>query len=1210
MGVDTKNEDFGITGPKATSASLETTSSLDESSSVSNSDKLLSPEDSSRNVNDMHEGKIYTSALKIGSIGGYVRADLHKGTYLYDTKDTMTLFHADELAGKFEKATYSNTVVEARLATETFKKGGDSAFQNPNYVQVKNSGYLILDEQRHPYSSEDTPFPPVQAANGQEEGAHLIYIPENQVPFTNFFLPPSSMDHLDAASHSYITPAEGQPVVNALFSVSTAKGLLNGLSEINSSADGTLTIIPIIALTTTHGGTVTVAADGSFIYIPPVDYYGIDTFFYQVTNGTESSAPALVTLGVTPVAVPDVFSTNTGEKLTVSAGNGVLINDGSLVTNPLQAILNTMTSHGGITLNLDGSFTYTPNTGYYGLDNFTYHVTDTNNVVSSAPITVTLAINPVATPDIFSTNTGGKLAVSGGAGVLANDGSLVTNPLLAILNTTTTHGSLTLNQDGSFTYTPNAGYYGLDSFTYHVVDTNGVVDSDVIGVSLEIDPVAVADTYQTNVSTVLTVSAAAGVLVNDGSLVTNPLLTTLNTTTTHGSLTLNLDGSFTYTPNAGYYGLDSFTYHVVDTNGVVDSDVIGVSLEIDPVAVADTYQTNVSTVLTVSAAAGVLVNDGSLVTNPLLTTLNTTTTHGSLTLNLDGSFTYTPNAGYYGLDSFTYHVVDTNGVVDSDVIGVSLEIDPVAVADTYQTNVSTVLTVLTGAGVLANDGSLVTNPLLTTLNTTTTHGSLTLNLDGSFTYTPNAGYYGLDSFTYHVVDTNGVVDSDVIGVSLEIDPIAVADTYQTNAGAVLTVSAGSGVLANDGSLVTNPLLAILNTATTYGSLILNQDGSFTYTPNAGYYGTDSFSYEVVDANNIVSSATAVTVMLTINPPLIPIDDAYTITRNSNSANNLNVDAAHGVLANDENIPSSNLAYLIDDVSGGKLAFFSDGSFSYVAQNFVGTTTFTYHVQLSDGSFSNAATVTITVEENPGDKNTSSSLSSLSSSSPIEDSSTFLNSDSSLTTIDQNQPILTTTQIQDPLIQNTQLLGLDSQLKSISSTDILTLQGLPPGTKLFAPNSDPGSEPNDTGTAGNYEIGAVDQNSSITLLGSQIKGATFGSLEALGIAPLSVTIDHNNHSQTFSFSLNLQNGHLDVSQDFRFESFQGSTHQPSHFVTTSNSLFVNHDLTTVSQNLSDSHGSIGQPVSHGPNHTILNHSEPPAHLPQHPEQQHVEYHGYT
>src|SRR6185503_18826606 len=272
-----------------------------------------------------------------------------------------------------------------------------------------------------------------------------------------------------------------------------------------------------------------------------------------------------------------------------------------------------------------------------------------------------------------------------------------------------THGTLTLNTNGSFSYVPAANYNGPDSFTYKAND--GQADSGIATVSLTITgvndaPVAVNDSYTTPEDTTLNV-AAPGVLINDTDVDGDTLSAVLVGQPTHGSLTLNSNGGFSYVPAANYNGSDSFTYKAND--GQADSGIATVTITINglndaPVAVNDSYTTPEDTTLNV-AAPGVLANDSDVDGDTLSAVLVSPPTHGSLTLNGNGSFSYVPATNYNGPDSFTYKAND--GQADSGIATVSITITgvndpPVAVNDSYTTPEDTTLTIAT-PGVLAND---------------------------------------------------------------------------------------------------------------------------------------------------------------------------------------------------------------------------------------------------------------------------------------------------------------------------------------------------------------------------------------------------------------------------------------------------------------------------------------------------------------------------
>src|SRR5262249_30660286 len=125
------------------------------------------------------------------------------------------------------------------------------------------------------------------------------------------------------------------------------------------------------------------------------------------------------------------------------------------------------------------------------------------------------------------------------------------------------------------------------------------------------------------------------------------------------------------------------------------------------------------------------------------------------------------------------------------------------------------------------------------------HGSLTLNADGSFSYTPNANYNGSDSFTYKASD--GALDSNVATVGISVAPVNDAPVAQNDTTATNEDTAVSGnLLANDSAIHGHRFTEVLVTAPVHGSLTLNADGSFTYTPSANYNGPDSFSYKAND----------------------------------------------------------------------------------------------------------------------------------------------------------------------------------------------------------------------------------------------------------------------------------------------------------------------------------------------------------------------------
>ncbi|MDV4343621.1 tandem-95 repeat protein [Methanoculleus sp. YWC-01] len=509
-----------------------------------------------------------------------------------------------------------------------------------------------------------------------------------------------------------------------------------------------------------------------------------------------------------------------------------------------------------------------------------WNVMVTNPSNQSATLTDRFTVNagnraPIAGDDTYTTDEDTLLTVAA-PGVLENDNDPDGDTLTASLVASTTNGTLALNPDGSFAYTPNPGWSGNDTFTYAANDS--LLASNTATVTITVNavneaPTAADDTYVTDENIPLTITAP-GVLANDGDPDGDMLTAVLVVGVTNGTLTFNPDGSFTYTPNAGWSGNDTFTYTANDS--LLASNVATVTITVNavneaPVAVDDNYTTDEGTTLTVSAP-GVLANDDDPDGDALTAALDAGPGHGTLTLNPDGSFIYTPESGFSGTDSFTYTAND--GTLGSATATVTITVNPVneapiTVDDTYATDEGVTLSV-NAPGVLANDDDPDADTLTAVLVDGVSHGTLTLNPDGSFVYTPDTDFAGTDSFTYRASD--GELESATATVTITVTavnhpPVAAGDACTLEQDTTHTEPA-PGVLANDDDPDGDDLTAVLESSVSHGSLTLNTDGSFTYTPNAGWSGIDTFTYKAFDGE-LYSDVATVTITVTEaanNPP--------------------------------------------------------------------------------------------------------------------------------------------------------------------------------------------------------------------------------------------------------------------------------------------------------------------------------------------------------
>ena len=342
-------------------------------------------------------------------------------------------------------------------------------------------------------------------------------------------------------------------------------------------------------LTDVSHGVLTFDSNGSFQYIPEANFHGLDSFTYQVNDGSNNSNETTVTITVNPindvpVALDDTYSMADEAALVVYAAEGVLANDNDVDGDALTASVESGPANGSLTLNADGSFTYTRAGGFAGDDSFTYRTSDGHG--GQAVAAVVIAVNPlnqapVTNNDTYDVDEDSGLSVDASAGVLSNDEDVNNDVLTAALIGGPSHGALTLNSNGSFSYTPATDFNGADSFTYRASDGQGGSATGIVSIMVNPVndvPVAMDDAYTIDEDDTLTVDAAAGVLANDSDVDGNPLTAALVTGPAHGTLSLNPDGSFEYTPHSNYSGSDSFTYVVSDGQGGTDTATVVINI--------------------------------------------------------------------------------------------------------------------------------------------------------------------------------------------------------------------------------------------------------------------------------------------------------------------------------------------------------------------------------------------------------------------------------------------------------------------------------------------------------------------------------------------------------------------------------------------------------------------------------------------------------
>ncbi|MGF1474455.1 MAG: Ig-like domain-containing protein [Geminicoccaceae bacterium] len=379
---------------------------------------------------------------------------------------------------------------------------------------------------------------------------------------------------------------------------------------------------------------------------------------------------------------------------------------------------------------------------------------------------------PVANDDVVVTSSNHPISFD----VLANDTG---TGLVLIGVTNPAHGQLTLGQGQQLTYTPDAHYYGADSFIYTVRDADGAIDQGTVSIDVRGEnrpPKAHRDTVTTDHGQPKDIA----VIANDSDPDDDPLLIAAASVPSHGSLKLNADQSIRYTPDAGFSGVDSFAYTVTDLRGGFDTAQVFVTVNSDnaaPVAVADTVTTDNKTEIVID----ILGNDVDLDGDSLNLAALTKPLHGGVRFTAEATIVYTPDGDYVGEDQFSYTIVDAHGARSSNTVTIDVTLaneDPTAEDDRGETVGGRTLII----DVLANDSDPNDDTLAIHGATMPTNGVIEITGDNKIAYTPDLDFEGADTFTYTVADGKGGLADATVQVlvsALHTRPIATEARVKT-----------------------------------------------------------------------------------------------------------------------------------------------------------------------------------------------------------------------------------------------------------------------------------------------------------------------------------------------------------------------------------------------------------------------------------------------
>ena len=393
-----------------------------------------------------------------------------------------------------------------------------------------------------------------------------------------------------------VAPVNDKPVAEDDIATVTEDGsVVVDVVANDTDPEGALDFASVVVVAVPADGSASVLG-GVLAYAPDDNYYGPDSFTYEICDDEGLCDSASVDVAVTavnddPVGVDDAYVTDEATPLVVPAA-GVLSNDSDVDGDPLSVAPATPPVHGVLSLAGDGSFTYTPEPDFNGFDSFTYSVSDEIGGTDVASVTVEVQPKnnaPVAVDDVAYTPKDAPIVVN----VVANDTDVedgiptgTTAIVIGPLN-----GSLVNNFDGTFTYTPNADFIGPDEFSYTVDDSEGTT-SNVAIVRVTVTPVNQAPVLHQIGPQVgdelaeLMFTATA----SDADVPANTLTFSLSGAVPAGAAINPTTGAFSWTPSESQDGVHVFDVVVTDdgTPALSGSESITVTVnEVNTAPVAD-----------------------------------------------------------------------------------------------------------------------------------------------------------------------------------------------------------------------------------------------------------------------------------------------------------------------------------------------------------------------------------------------------------------------------------------------------------------------------------------------------------------------------------------------------------------------------------------------------------------------------------------------
>ncbi|WP_158286251.1 Ig-like domain-containing protein [Caulobacter sp. D4A] len=682
----------------------------------------------------------------------------------------------------------------------------------------------------------------------------------------------------------------------------SASAVFNTPTPIALAPAGNYTSLAIVSAPTK--GVVSLGGEVA-TYTPNAGYIGVDSFSYRAIGPGGQSAPAVVSVTVATPSAPGARAVtasvayNTPKQITLYPTGAY--SQLQVVAAPTKGAA----SISGVTA------TYSPSSGSYGADSFTYKAVGPGGESRPAVVSVTISTPPAPTPSDLNFALAYNSTVNIFIPADAGTSLYVSQPSLGKLAAWTW-----ANGGWNSLYTANTGVSGADAFAYNLTNVGGTSANRRVDITIAAPtpPTVAAVSATTSYNTLKAITLSPSGLYTTLAIGAQP---------SHGSVTL-AGTTANYTPTNGYYGADAFTYTATGPGGT--SAAATVSLTVTAPAAPTVAAMSASTAYNTPKAI-------TLAPSGVYASLSASApAHGTVSIS-GTTATYTPTSDYYGADSFTYTATGPGGT--SAAATVSLTVATPAAPTVAAVSTSTAYNT-------AKAIALAPSGVYTSLAASTpAHGTVSIS-GTTATYTPTSGYYGSDSFTYTATGPGGTSAAATVSLTVATPAAptvaAVSTSTAYNTAKVITL-APSGVYSG---------LAIAGQPTK-GAVSLSGSAA-TYTPTSGAYGADSFTYTATGPGGTSAPAA---VSIAVATPDAPTVSALSASTAYNTAKAIAL-APSGIY--------SSLAVVTAPTKGtvslsGSTATYTPSSGSY------GSDSFTYKA-VGPGGDSAAASVSLSIGNPP------------------------------------------------------------------------------------------------------------------------------------------------------------------------------------------------------------------------------------------------------